>query len=220
MSPETPDERMNCEALLFDMDGTLVDSTALVERLWSELAFRWNLVPGEVISHAHGRPTAATLMHFLPAEAVAEELGRFQRDELDGVGIRAIAGAVDFLHAARGLPTALVTSASRRLATHRMEVARIGMPSVVVTADDVQHGKPSPDPFLLAADALGVQPADCLVFEDSDTGLTAAAAAGMRSIVVGANRSLIAQQSVVIPEFSGLGIRSLSDGSFAVVTGG
>ncbi len=101
-----------------------------------------------------------------------------------------------------------------------MEVAQIGMPSVVVTADDVQHGKPSPDPFLLAADALGVQPADCLVFEDSDTGLTAAAAAGMRSVVVGANRSSIAQQSVVIPEFSGLGIRSLSDGSFAVVTGG
>ena len=193
-----------CDAILLDMDGTLVDSTPLVERLWREFADRWDLGADEVIEHAHGRPTESTVSHFLPAEAVEAELRIFERDELDGDGVVAIVGAPALVSALAGLPTALVTSATRSLARHRMELGGMAVPDVLVGSDDVTHGKPDPEPFLRAAELLGVRPERCLVLEDSRAGLDAAAAAGMAALQVGLREPEVPGILVRVPDLTGV----------------
>lgn len=177
------------QALLFDMDGTLVDSTSVVEGLWAEFAHRYDLDPAVVISYAHGRQTPDTVARFLPSgvdrAAVvgwleAEELGR-----MDGVieiaGAAALLATLDETAAA----VAVVTSAPRELALRRLRAAGIRAPSLVVTAEDVSSGKPSPEGYVRAATALGRRPQDCVVFEDAEAGIQAALAAGAATVVVG-----------------------------------
>ena len=189
---EAPAEwRVSGTAALFDMDGTLVDSTAVVETLWTEFAKREGLDPEEVIRFAHGRQTRDTLARFLPHVSVDRAALAMLREELSRRnGIRPISGATAFLaDVSRHVPVAVVTSASRELALVRLNAARIPVPHVLVAGEDVAHGKPAPDGYLLAAHRLGVDIATALAFEDAEAGLRSATAAGARVVVVGALNS-------------------------------
>ncbi|KQY55300.1 hypothetical protein ASD11_17255 [Aeromicrobium sp. Root495] len=193
-----------CDAILIDMDGTLVDSTAFGARLWRRFASRWDVDGDEVVEFAHGRPTSATVSAYAPAEALEAELEVLERDELDGDGVVPIAGAVALVASLDGFPWALVTSATRAVAQHRMRSAGLPLPTVLVGSDDVEHGKPDPEPFLRAAEALGVDPSRCVVLEDSPAGLAAAAAAGMRAIQVGEHEPAVDGVLVQLPDLTGL----------------
>jgi sugar-phosphatase len=170
-------------AVLFDMDGTLIDSMAHDERLWTRWAERHGLDPESILTVSHGRRTIETIREVAPHLATEEEFAWFGEQELvDLEGIRAVDGASALLRALPPNSWALVTSAPRRLAEVRMECAGLALPAVVVSADDVHHGKPHPEGVLRAASLLHAAPAECLVIEDTPAGIQAAHAAGMRAL--------------------------------------
>jgi len=173
-------------AFLFDMDGTILTSIKSAERVWTAWSIRHGLDPVTFVPTIHGKRTEETIRNLgLPGVDPVVEAARITRAEIEDVaGIEAIPGAAAFL---AGLPPerwAIVTSAPRALAEARIAAAGLPSPGVLVAAEDVERGKPAPDPFLLGARRLGVPPADCLVFEDTLAGLQSAAAAGMASLVV------------------------------------
>jgi sugar-phosphatase len=178
---------VTARALLFDMDGTLIDSHAVVERIWHTFAERFDLDPREILAQSHGVRMIETIRRHAPpgtdAEAVARELSAIEI--LDAEGVAPIGGAGEFLRALPAASVALVTSATSELARVRMELVGIPLPRVVVTAEEVDRGKPAPDCYLLAAERLGIAPGDAVVFEDAEAGIRAGLAAGMRVVVVG-----------------------------------
>ncbi|MFF2863691.1 HAD-IA family hydrolase [Streptomyces rubiginosohelvolus] len=184
-SPRTAPLR--APALLFDMDGTLVDSTALVEATWAGFCRRHGLGLAEVLAYAHGRPTRETVGRFLPdPEAAAAETRRLVAlEETQTTGIVEVPGARDLLAALPPGSWAVVTSAGRKLAEVRLAAAGLPVPAVLVSADDVTRGKPDPEGYLRAAAALGVPLTDVLVFEDSPAGVRAGLAGGARTVVIG-----------------------------------
>ncbi|MEV8325197.1 HAD-IA family hydrolase [Kitasatospora sp. NPDC056731] len=181
--------QLTARALLLDMDGTLVNSDAVVERCWHRWAEQHGLDPVAVLAVAHGRQGHATMAELLPDRPVELNLADNRRmlaaERADTDGVVPIPGAAAFLTALNGLPHALVTSADEPLARVRMGAAGLPMPPVLVTAESVGASKPDPEGFLKGAAALGFAPADCLAFEDSDAGITAARAAGIRVIGIG-----------------------------------
>ncbi len=171
-------------ALLVDLDGTLVDSTAPVRRAWGAFAERHGLGPDAVHAFAHGRPTRESVRLLVPGADHDLETALVDRAELeDTAGIAALPGAAELLGDERR-PLAIVTSCSRALATLRLGAAGLTIPRVLVTADDVADGKPDPECFLLAARLLEVEPARCVVLEDSPAGVQAGRAAGASVIAV------------------------------------
>ena len=175
--------KISCQAMLFDMDGVLVDSTHAVARVWSKWAIARGFNPEEVVRAAHGRPSVDTVRDYLPhADAHAEdrEVERQEIEDLDGVV--AIPGAVALVS---GLPAGrwtVVTSATRALAEVRLRAAGIPIPSTMITSGEITRGKPDPEPYLKAAARLGHPAADCVVVEDAPAGIRAGKSAGARVI--------------------------------------
>jgi sugar-phosphatase len=176
-------------ALLLDMDGTLVDSHAVVRRVWRRWCEEHGFDFETVIVLAQGRQAQSTMAELMPERPVEENMAdnrALVAAEIDDIeGIVPIRGAADFLAAVAGFPQAMVTSATTELATRRMAAAGLTVPAVAITAEQVARSKPDPEGFLLGAAALGFAPADCVVFEDSAAGITAARAAGMAVVGVG-----------------------------------
>jgi len=174
-------------AVLFDMDGTLVDSTAVVEAVWAGFAERFGLDLAVVLGTAHGRPTRDTGGRYAPAgtdvDAVTDELTVLEVATTRG--IVAVAGAARLLASLPREAVAMVTSAPAGLARVRMAAAGLEIPGVVVTADDIQRGKPDPEGYRLALARLGARAEDAVAFEDAPAGIAAATAAGIRTVVVG-----------------------------------
>lgn len=171
-------------AVLFDLDGTLVDSTAAVVRSWIAWALERGIDPVRLQGY-HGVPARAIVADLVEAGDVRAAAARIEELELADVhGIEVLPGAAEALAALPAGRSAVVTSCTRALAAVRIEAAGLTRPAVVVTADDVQHGKPHPDPYLLGADRLGVAPRRCLVVEDAPSGIAAARAAGMATLAV------------------------------------
>lgn len=185
MTPTTLPQR-DYAAFLFDMDGTILTSIKAAERVWGRWAAAQGLDVAAFLPTIHGKRAEDTVRHLnLPGIDAPAEAARITLAEIEDVaGIEAIEGAAAFLASLPPERWAIVTSAPRALAQARIAAAGLALPAVLVTADDVQRGKPAPDPFLLGARQLGVRPEDCLVFEDTLAGLQAARAAGMDSIVV------------------------------------
>jgi sugar-phosphatase len=176
---------MSVEAVLFDIDGTLIDSTPAVERTWRSWATARGIDPATVLRVSHGRRTRDTLADFIPEAEIAEavaELERMERGDLDDVvALPAAAELLALLPAGRW---AAVTSGSRALMRDRLRAAGIPVPGVLVSAEDVGAGKPDPEGYLAAAARLGADPRRCLVVEDAPAGIGAGRAAGARVLAV------------------------------------
>ncbi|GAA1193123.1 HAD-IA family hydrolase [Prauserella alba] len=166
------------DAVLFDVDGVLVDSTASVLRSWERLADDLDIPPATVAQN-HGRPARALLSQLLPPARLTEGMQRIERLEAgDAAAVTEVPGARALLDALPVTRYGLVTSGTPAIARARLGAAGITPPPVLVTADDVHAGKPDPEPYRLAAQRLGVAPERCLVVEDAPAGVAAARAAG------------------------------------------
>lgn len=178
-------KKLSCAAILFDLDGVLVESRAAVERQWAIWAREHHLDPDKVIPIAHGRPTIETIRELAPhLDASAEARTMEQREIADLDGVRAIAGAAGLLAAIPGDRWAVVTSGTRDLATVRLRAVGLPVPPTMISASDIARGKPDPEPYLKGAAALRSQPRECVVIEDAPSGIRAGKAAGMRVIAV------------------------------------
>jgi sugar-phosphatase len=172
-----------CAAILFDLDGVLVDSTGSVERVWTAWALKHGLDPEPVIREAYGRRTVETVQVCAPHLEVASESERVEGFEIeDSVGMRAVTGALELIAVLPPDRWTVVTSGTRALATARLSSAGLPMPATLVSADQVTKGKPDPEPYLKGAERLGFSAHECLVFEDTPAGISAAKGAGMRAI--------------------------------------
>lgn len=209
-------------ALLLDMDGTLVNSDAAVERVWRRWADRHGLDGDEVMKVVHGRQGYASMALLLPDRPMeqnhADNARLLAEETADTEGVVAIPGAPDFLASLRGLPHALVTSADVALSTARMAAAGLAQPDVRITAESVGASKPDPEGFLKGAAELGVAPADCIAFEDSGAGITAARAAGMRVVGVGP-RAGIHGPDVVVQDLTRVRVEAVADGTLRLHIG-
>jgi mannitol-1-/sugar-/sorbitol-6-phosphatase len=171
-------------AVLFDMDGTLIDSTPVVVRSWVTWALERGIDPKRLEGH-HGVPAAQIVRGLVPEADVESAIARINALEIADVDdITVLPGAAEAVAALPEGRRAIVTSCTRPLAAARIEAAGLLAPSVVVTADDVPTGKPDPAPYLLGARRLGVDPADCLVVEDAPSGLVSARTAGAATLAV------------------------------------
>jgi sugar-phosphatase len=181
---------LECDAVLFDLDGVLVDSAECVERHWRRWAMEHHLERDEIMRVAHGRPTVDTIRlvaPHLPAEEEAARLDAAEAFDIDGV--TAVESAAQLV---RSLPQdawAIATSGTKDTAMTRLKHTGVPVPSVLITADDVKRGKPNPEAYLLAAARLGVRPEKCVVIEDAPAGISAAHAAGMRVVAVASTHS-------------------------------
>lgn len=179
---------MHFRGLLFDLDGTLVNSLEFVEASWSAWAVRRGYSAQAVRHYLHGKPTLSTLRHFMSdaseAAITQEFLALEEYEASHAQGMTAVAGAVAFLQQLNALnvPWGIVTSGSRKVASARIHHAGLPFPDVLVTSEDITYGKPHPEPFLLGAKRLNVPVSQCVVFEDSHAGLLSAQAA--QSVVV------------------------------------
>jgi sugar-phosphatase len=174
------------EAFLFDMDGTILTSIAGAERVWAAWAKRHGLDVEAFLPTIHGVQSVETIRRLnIAGIDPAVEAAEITRREIEDVeGIDPIPGSRAFLSALPAERWAVVTSAPLALATARLNAANLPAPPVIVTAEDVQNGKPAPDCFLLAARRLGTSASQCLVFEDSGPGISAAEAAGADVVVI------------------------------------
>jgi mannitol-1-/sugar-/sorbitol-6-phosphatase len=177
--------RTRCRGVLFDLDGVLVDSTPAVARVWAGWAREHGFEPDEVVKKAHGRPSIATIRELLPNADHAEEDREVERREIADVeGVVPLPGAKELLRALPLERWAIVTSCTRPLARVRIAAAGLPKPKHLVTASDVRHGKPDPEPYLKGAQMLGVPAGDCLVVEDAPAGIRAGKAAGARVLAL------------------------------------
>jgi len=175
----------SAKAILFDMDGVLMDSTPSVERVWRTWAVQHGLDPDRIAPLAHGRRSIETIRAVTPELDAEKENVIVEQMEIDDKeGVTALLGAAELLAHLPPDRFAIVTSATRPLAVARLGYAAIPVPRYMITADDVLHGKPSPEPFLKGAALLGFNPTDCLVFEDSPAGIASARSAGMKAVAL------------------------------------
>ncbi|MEU8979801.1 HAD family hydrolase [Streptomyces sp. NPDC048309] len=178
--------KIRAEALLFDNDGTLVSSLESVNRCWTRWAQEYGITAADFARiELHGRPAGEIAADLLPADIVPEALARIEQLEVEDVtgGVEALPGTLALLEALPAERWAVVTSATRRLAEARL--GEVGIrPKKLISADDITRGKPDPEPYLLGARELGVDPARCVVFEDAPAGLQAGRAAGMTTVAL------------------------------------
>ncbi|MFI2352632.1 HAD-IA family hydrolase [Streptomyces sp. NPDC019443] len=216
MPATVPPPVLTARALLLDMDGTIVNSDAVVERCWRVWAAEHGLDPDEALKVVHGRQGYATMAALLPDRPMeqnhADNRVMLAQETGDTEGVVPVAGAPAFMAAIAALPHALVTSADEALAQARMTAAGLPMPRTRVTAERVGASKPDPEGFLKGAAELGFAPADCVAFEDSEAGIEAARSAGMRVVGVGPRASALAPD-VHVQDLTGLRVEATPDGT-------
>ncbi|WP_405655139.1 HAD family hydrolase [Streptomyces sp. RK9] len=213
--------KIQADALLFDNDGTLISSMESVRRCWTRWAGEYGITAEDFARvELHGRPAVEIVADLLPAERVAEAVARIEELEVSDVagGVLALPGTLDLLAALPPERWAVVTSATRRLAEARL--AEVGIsPKTLIAADDITRGKPDPEPFLLAARVLGVDPARCVVFEDAPAGLTAGRAAGMTTVALTTTHQVAELSAdVVVEDLSAVSVQATA-GGVEIVTG-
>ena len=168
-----------CSALLFDLDGVLIDSTPAVIRVWTQWAIAHGFDPDELVRRAHGRPSISTIREYLPHGDHEAENRIVENGEIaDLHGVAPLPGARELLEALPPDRWTIVTSCTRPLGTTRLRAAGLPIPTNLVTCDDVQRGKPNPEPYLKGASLLGVEAKDCIVVEDAPAGIRAGKSAG------------------------------------------
>jgi mannitol-1-/sugar-/sorbitol-6-phosphatase len=184
-----------CSAILFDLDGVLADSTRAVDREWREWAVRKGVDGDAIMAIAHGVRTVEVIKRVAPhldADAEASEIENHEAHDQQGVVV--MPGAVELVRSVPEGRWGVVTSGSRLLATNRLRHCGLPVPEVLVTSDDVTHGKPHPEPYLKGAGRLGFSPADCLVIEDAPAGIESARAAGTKVVGIASTYGVDALQ--------------------------
>lgn len=182
---KSSDTEIHCSGLLFDMDGVLLDSTHAVARVWRQWAIEHGFDPEEVSRVAQGRPSLTTIREYLPdSDHLAENREVERRELADLKGVAPWPGAIDLL---KSLPLdrwAIVTSCTRPLAEVRLRTGGLPRPKHFITSEDIENGKPAPDPYLKGAALLGFKAADCVVVEDVPAGIRSGKSAGCRVIAL------------------------------------
>ena len=208
--------RLVVDAVLFDMDGTLVDSTAVVEAVWTEFAEASGADVAAVLAFGHGRPSRDTIARFAAESARVEEWSAWitTAEGERFTEVIAIPGAVDTVRSLAWDRWAVVTSAIRMPALDRLTQAGFPEPRVLVSADDVTRGKPRPEGYVAAASALGFEPSRCVVFEDASSGIEAGLAAGCQVVAVGD----VEAEGLVgrIDDFTEVAVEVLANGEVAL----
>ena len=200
--------------MLFDLDGVLVDSRAVVERTWLKWIARHGLVIPDIVRRSHGRRSVDTLRELAPALPIDAEVAWLEATELaDSEGLVALPGA---LEAFGGLPDnrcAIVTSGGRALARMRLRATGFPEPTLVVAAEDVRAGKPSPEGYELAAARLGVDPHECVVIEDTPAGISAGRAAGAKVLALATTfpASALVDADMIVPSLASIRITQRLD---------
>jgi sugar-phosphatase len=175
--------QIRCRALLFDMDGVLIDSTPAVARVWSRWARAHGFPPEQVVAKAHGRPSITTVREYLPDADHEVENRIVERSEIEELqGVVPLPGARELLDHLPSDRWTIVTSSTRPLAEVRLRAAGLSVPEKLITSNDITNGKPHPEPYLKAASVLGYPAAECVVVEDVAAGIEAGRAAGARVI--------------------------------------
>ncbi|MGA8343665.1 MAG: HAD family hydrolase [Candidatus Sulfotelmatobacter sp.] len=195
----------SCAAILFDLDGVLVDSTRAVDREWREWARRKGVNGDAVMAIAHGVRTVEVIRRVAPhldAESEARKIEKHEAHDKEGVCV--MPGAAALVRAIPGGRWGVVTSGTRLLASARLRFCGLPVPKVLVTADDVAQGKPHPEPYLKGAERLGFRPADCLVIEDAPAGIQSARAGGMKVIGIASTyaASKLGEADAVVAELA------------------
>jgi sugar-phosphatase len=174
-----------CRALLFDLDGVLVDSTPAVTRVWTSWSLKHGFDPEEVVRMAHGRTSLSTIIELLPNGDHAAEDRDVERREIEDVdGVIPLPGALELLHTLPPHRWAVVTSGTRPLAEVRIRAAGLPLPKHFISASDITHSKPHPEPYLLGAKSVGFAPGECVVIEDAPAGIRSAKSAGSKVIAL------------------------------------
>jgi sugar-phosphatase len=206
------------DAILFDMDGTLISSIAAVDRSWSQWAGEHGFDP-TTFRISHGTPARTLVERLLPPEAVDAAVARIDEIEIADVdGVLLLDGAAELLAALPPERVAIVTSCTRDLAHARIAATGLEVPAVVVTADDVQNGKPDPEPFALGAARLGLDPARCLVVEDAPAGLASGRAAGCATLAVSGTHELEALEADAhAASVASVSVQVAADGTLTIV---
>ena len=208
---------LRAEALLLDMDGTLVHSTTEVETVWRLWCQGHRLDPAPVLAMCHGVRSREVIRALAPQLDLAREVARLDELEIQHAGVaEPIAGARALLAALPAECWALVTSASQRVARHRLASAGLPLPKQLIGAEDVVRGKPDPEPYLLGASRLGMAPADCLVFEDAPAGIASALQAGCQVVQVGGSKRFDPAVAAVIQHWRQVTVVTAAAGSLQV----
>jgi sugar-phosphatase len=210
---------LNCSAILFDLDGVLVDSTGSVDRQWRAWAREHGIDEQKVIDVAHGVRTIEVIRRVAPhIDAEIEVLRLEEREADDHDGVFVMPGAVELVGSIPEGQWGVVTSGTRLLASARLQWAGLPLPRVLVTAEDVTNGKPHPEPYLRGAQLMGAKPEDCLVIEDAPAGIQSARAGGMK--VVGLTSTFEAPQlqaaDAVVKKLAQVQVRKDGPGRLAV----
>ena len=181
---------ITCRALLFDLDGTLIDSTDRVLRLWQWWAADHGIDYQSLLGLVLGRTAIETIQIVAPHLVAEDEIEALETEEISDMrDVHIYPGTLGILERLDGTPWAIVTSGSERVAKARMGHVGLAHPPVLITADQIQRGKPAPDAYLLAAKRLGVEPQDCVVIEDAPIGVAAGKAAGMRVVAIASSHA-------------------------------
>lgn len=211
--------QIECSAILFDLDGVLVDSADCILRLWEGWAERNDLDLEEIMRVAHGRRAVETIRIVAPhlsAEDEARKLAEIEATDMRGVVV--IDGAIPLLQSLPSDAWAIVTSGVRTVVTPRLERLGLPVPKFMITADDVVKGKPDPEPYLAGAKVLGVPVEQCVVVEDAPAGIAAAKGAGMRTIAVASTHALdeLTMATAVANRLSDLAVEPGNDGRLRI----
>lgn len=206
---------LTCQAMLFDLDGTLIDSTERIDRLWRWWAKRHGIPFEQMRGKMHGRPAVETFRLVDPSLPIPQEVEELEAEEVrDMHDVHLVPGAPELLKRLDPARWAIVTSGSPRVAHARLQHTGLPVPRVLITAAEIQHGKPAPDGYRLAARRLGFEPADCIVVEDAPVGVDAGKAAGMRVIAIAYTHPVedLAAADVMVPDLAHLDVRSTPSG--------
>jgi len=198
--------RIDCSAILFDLDGVLVDSTAYIEQQWRDWARSKGLDPAPFLQFCHGRRAVETIRLAAPQLDAEAEVAAFREHAVQDLALPAVPGARELLAALPEARWGVVTSGARRFALARLAGARLPAPRVLVSADEVREGKPSPEGYLLAARLLATPASSCLVLEDAPPGVEAARAAGATVVALTSTHPApaLAQAHRVVPSLADL----------------
>ncbi len=211
-----------CSAILFDLDGVLADSTRAVDREWREWAARKGVDGDAIMAIAHGVRTLEVIKRVAPhldADAEASEIENHEAHDQQGVVV--MPGAVELVRSVPEGRWGVVTSGSRLLAKNRLRFCGLPVPEVLVTSDDVAHGKPHPEPYLKGAEWLGFSPGDCLVIEDAPAGIESARAAGTKVVGIASTYGVdsLKQANAVIRKLAQIQVSLNGTGKMEITVG-